>query len=215
MEEKHVTKEEVWAGFARLEQMMAATDRQIEATDRQMQESARTTESLKATVAETARQIEATNRQMKETARIVAHVSDQLGKIGNHNGEFAEEYFYSSLNEKKVFAGIRFDDVTPNVKSREGKLEDEFDIVLYNHTAIAIVEVKYHVSPGYLEKMVEKKVPHFRALFPTYANHEIYLGIGSMSFNKDILKRAHELGIGVLKQKCETIEADTAHIRAY
>jgi hypothetical protein len=36
-----------------------------------------------------------------------------------------------------------------------------------------------------------------------------------MSFDERVLKKAHELGIGILRQKGDTIEADTGHVRAY
>jgi hypothetical protein len=86
---------------------------------------------------------------------------------------------------------------------------------MYNGNSVAIIEVKYKVQTKDLEKMVTKKVSAFRTLFPVYADHKVYLGIGSMSFNSRVYAKAKELGIGILKQKGDTIEADTSFIRAY
>jgi hypothetical protein len=36
-----------------------------------------------------------------------------------------------------------------------------------------------------------------------------------MSFNEHVYAKAKELGIGILKQKGDTIEADISHVRAY
>jgi hypothetical protein len=66
-----------------------------------------------------------------------------------------------------------------------------------------------------VEELVIKKLPDFRTFFPQYNDHTIYLGIGSMSFDKRVINKAHELGIGILRQKGDTIEADTGNVRAY
>jgi hypothetical protein len=41
------------------------------------------------------------------------------------------------------------------------------------------------------------------------------LGIASMSFNDEVIKAAKKLGIGILKQKGDTIECDTEYIKTY
>jgi hypothetical protein len=130
-------------------------------------------------------------------------------------GAFAEEYFVSALEDKKVFAGIQFDDFDHKVKGRVGKLRDEFDMVLYNGDTVALLEVKYKVHLNDVEKLVTQKVPNFRALFPYYANHKIYLGIGSLAFYDDVVTKAKQLGIGILRQKGEAIEAEPGIVKAY
>jgi Holliday junction resolvase-like predicted endonuclease len=152
---------------------------------------------------------------MKITDARMKKLQQMVGGISNNNGEFAEEYFANALEEKKVFAGVQFDDFDRKVKARMGNLRDEFDIVLYNGDAVAIIEVKYKVHLNDVEKMVTQKVPNFRALFPYYANHKIYLGIGSLAFYDDVITKAKELGIGILRQKGETIEAEPGTVKAY
>ncbi|GHV81209.1 hypothetical protein AGMMS49944_30000 [Spirochaetia bacterium] len=75
--------------------------------------------------------------------------------------------------------------------------------------------MKSKAKTEHLEKLVTKKLPDFRTLFPEYRDYPIYLGIGSMSFDDHVLQRAQELGIGILRQKGDTIEADTGAVRAY
>ena len=142
-------------------------------------------------------------------------MTEQLGGIGNSNGAFAEDYFATVLREKKQFAGLKFDEVEVNMKSKQGAIKDEFDIVMYNGTAVAIIDVKYKAKAEDLETMVQQKVSNFRRLFPFYAGHKVYLGIAGLSFNEYVYARAKKLGIGILKQKGDTIESDTSFVRAY
>jgi hypothetical protein len=135
--------------------------------------------------------------------------------MGNNDGEIAEEYFANALEEKKVFAGQRFDDIDRNIKGHDGKVRDEFDIVLYNGTSVALIEVKHKIHLNDVDKMVTQKVPNFRFLFPRYKGYKIYLGIASLAFYDDVEDRAKALGIGILKQKGDVLETDTAHVRAY
>jgi Holliday junction resolvase-like predicted endonuclease len=94
-------------------------------------------------------------------------------------------------------------------------VQDEFDVVMYNGTSIAIIEIKYRVHQDFLNTLATSKVENFRKLFPMYAKHKIYLGIASMSFNKEVISEAKKLGIGILKQKGDTIEYDTEYMKAY
>jgi hypothetical protein len=87
--------------------------------------------------------------------------------------------------------------------------------VLYNGESVALIEIKYKARPEDLEKMVDKKVPNFRELFPYYNDYKVYLGLGSMSFNPYVCAKAQELGIGLLKQVGETVEAEPGFVKAY
>ncbi|GHV68558.1 hypothetical protein FACS1894199_15970 [Bacteroidia bacterium] len=151
----------------------------------------------------------------KELKEYQANVSKEIGGIASNNGYFAEEYFINALQKKKTFAGIRYDHVGPNIKAFDGTLQDEFDIVMYNGSSIAIIEVKYRVHPDFLTTLTTKKVQNFRKLFPKFAKHKIYLGIASMSFNAEVIIGAKKLGIGMLKPQGDTLECDTEHIKAY
>jgi hypothetical protein len=164
---------------------------------------------------ETDRQMKETDRQMKETDRRISNVTRQVGGMANSNGDAAEELFATSLAAKMMFAGQRYDAIDRNVKRKAGDRQGEFDIVLYNGASVAIIEVKNKAGAADLEKLVTKQLPDFRALFPLYRDHAVYLGIGSRSFDNSVVKKAHELGIGILRQKGDTIETDTGNVRAY
>jgi len=95
------------------------------------------------------------------------------------------------------------------------RLKDQFDIVMINDDAVAIIEVKYTARKGYPTTMVNQKVPNFRILFPDYASYKIYLGLGALSISEEVEDEAKKLGIGLLRQVGETVEYETKWVKAY
>ncbi|GHT82832.1 hypothetical protein FACS1894137_02500 [Spirochaetia bacterium] len=210
-----MTYEQIREMFQDIGRSQKETDRIIKEIGLKQEETARSQAETARSQEETARQMKETDRKMEETDRQISNVTKQLGGMANSDGDAAEELFATSLESKMMFAGQHFDGIDFKVKRKAGGLRGEFDIVLYNCTAVGIVEVKNKACKDDLESMVTKKVPLFRTLFPQYRDHAIYLGIGSMSFDDRVIKRAHELGIGILRQKGDTIEVDTGNVRAY
>ena len=218
MEKKDLTAADVWAMFAE--------------TDRQMRENERI---LNEKFAETDRKIAAGHRlldeKLAENDRKLTEKFEALGikvndlksnlvGISDSNGEFAEEYFFTSLKKKMEFAGVHFDDISKDFKLLKKmpngeRLEDQFDIVMINDNAVALVEVKYTARKGYPAIMVNQKVRNFRTLFPDYANYKIYLGLGALSISDEVAQEAKKLGIGLLRQVGETVEYETKWVRAY
>ncbi|MDR3329271.1 MAG: hypothetical protein LBS63_04080 [Prevotellaceae bacterium] len=142
-------------------------------------------------------------------------IGELVGNIGRNNGYFAEDYFFNALYASKRFAGSQYDYVSQNLHTFKGKVEDEFDIVMFNGTSVAIVETKYRVHLDFLQELTTKKVRNFRTLFPSYANHTLYLGVASMSFNDEVIAQAKQLGVGLIRAQGEAIEYDTEHVKAY
>ena len=214
MEKKDLTAADVWAMFAE--------------TDRQMRENERI---LNEKFAETDRKMQETARQIAEGHRILDEKFEALGikvndiksnvnGISDSNGEFAEEYFFTSLKKKMEFAGVHFDDISQDFKLLKKlpngeRLQDQFDIVMINDNAVALIEIKYTARENYPTTMVKQKVPNFRTLFPDYAGYKIYLGLGALSISKEVAEEAKKLGIGLLRQVGETVEYETKWVRAY
>ena len=166
--------------------------------------------------AETDRQIkenaEKTDRQMRETERIIAQVSKQIGGIDNNIGYHAEQFFQNVFADKKVFGGIKYDEIVLNMKFNE---DVEFDIVLKNGNSVALIEVKNRIRPNFVKKLAEERVNKFRKCFSMYKNHNIYLGIAGFSFGKDVLESAKKYGVGIIRQVGDGIEVDATGLRAY
>jgi hypothetical protein len=153
-------------------------------------------------------------------ARIAA-TNDTVNGIGKSNGMFAEDIYYRTLWRKKEFAGIHFDDVTDKLrgikKLPDGKrLQDQFDIVMLNDVAAALVEAKYRARKEDVATLVEKKVNNFKILFPDYKDLKIYLGLAALAFEDDVVAEARKYGVGLLQQVGETVEyAADWEVKAY
>jgi len=239
MEKKELTAADVWAMFAETDRKMQENARQMAETDRQMRENERIfneklersrlerlendrklSEKFKELGLERQENERIFNEKFEKLGIFVKDINSNVVGIGNSNGEFAEEYFHNSLKNKMEFAGVHFDDISTAFKrlrkAPDGKrIEDQFDIVMLNGEAAAIIEIKYKARKGDPKQMVSQKISNFRFLFPDHAKLKIYLGLAAFTFEESAVKEAKELGIGLLKQVGETIEYETKWVRAY
>ena len=221
--------ESVWAAMQETNRQMKETDRKMQETDRKMQETDRQ-------MKETDRKIQATAEQMKETDRMIQENARQmkesrvvfaefdrkmkelqktLGGWANNQGTFAEEYFFNSFeNGQQNFFGEKFDEISKHLKNRWQGLEDEYDIVLYNHTSVALIEVKYKAHENDIPTVL-KKAETFRILFPHYKDFKIYLGLASMSFYPELEQECINEGIAVVKQVGDTVVINDKHLKSF
>ena len=66
------------------------------------------------------------------------------------------KFFYNSFRRgEQNFFGEKFDDIEKNLKNRRNGLTDEYDIVMYNHSSIALIEVKYKAQMKNLPEVEE------------------------------------------------------------
>jgi len=139
----------------------------------------------------------------------------EMGAWSSNHGSFAEEYFYNSFeNEQQNFFGEQFDSMERNLKSRSMNIEDEYDIVLYNHTSVAIIEVKFKAHKNDLEKTLQKATT-FRLFYPEYKDYKIYLGLASMSFYPELEEMCSEQGIAIIKQMGDSVVINDAHLKVF
>jgi hypothetical protein len=208
------------AQLAKTDAQLAETDAQLARTDAQL---ARTDAQLAEIGAKLADFIESQKEINKRAEIGMAELREsqkemqrQLGGIGNTNGEFAENFFYSSLQQKMELGGVKFDYIEKNVSGRFRNLTDEFDIVLYNGDSIGILEVKNNVKSSNVKQLMTTKLQNFRTLHPGYADAKIYLGIAGFTFeNEAVKKEAKAAGFAVLEVQGDHHEADTSSMKAY
>jgi len=155
-----------------------------------------------------------------ETDKKINALREQIGGISNSNGEFAEEFFYNSLKKTMIFAGVHYEYISNQfnrgkVLPDKTEIKAQFDIVLHNGNAIALIEAKYKANLKDIKEMVEKKVPNFRLLYPEYAKYKLYLGIGSLVLKDRVVDEAKKLGIGLMRQQGNAVEYKTDWVRAY
>jgi len=171
--------------------------------------------------------MEKTEKQMAENAKNAAEndkkfaeMREELGNIGHNNGLVAEEIVYHSLNKNMTFAGIEFDFIDHGtVRTRKlsdgKKVKGEYDVLLYNGTSVAIIEVKHRVGRDALKRLIEVQMPRFRQIFPEYKDCKMYLGLGGMSFEKDIAEEAQSLGIATLTLSGDAVEINDKNVKAW
>jgi len=177
------TPESVWAAFQE-------TDRKIKELAEQQAENNRFL---------TERFSDLTKSQAK-TEKFVKNLGVRLGGMGNSHGSFAEEYFFNAFEDGKTdFFGEKFDEIEKNLKYKRNGLKDEYDVVMFNHSSVAIIEVKYRADEDDLPAVL-KKVDTFRKLAPEYENFKIYLGLASMSFYSELEEECKKQGIAIIKQ---------------
>ena len=185
------TFESVWAALKETDRLQKETDRLQKETDKQ----------LKASAADF-------DRRMKK-------YDDIIGSWSNNHGSFAEEHFFNSFeNGKKNFFGEEFDDIQKNLKAAKVGFADEYDIVLINCKTICIVEVKFKAQRDHFSKILRKAVT-FRENFPYYAQHQIYLGLGSLVFTTDLEQDCIDNGVAIIKQAGNIVIISDVHLKAY
>jgi len=169
-----------------LTKKMAQTDEQMRRTDEQ---------------------INRLETQVEKMARKIDRVGKIVGNVGKNQGAVTEEFFFNSLGENAHLGGIHFDNLMANIQMRQGKLEEEYDIVMMNGNAVGIVEVKYKAHEKDVDKL-ERKMQHFKKLFPVYKNFKLYGAIASFHFYDKAKQTALENGFFVLQRSGNVIHTD-------
>jgi len=192
-----------------------------------MGESVMTFEEIRTLQAETAKitaenavAIKELTQNIEKTEKQIAEIHKELGNIGKNNGLVAEEIVFHSLAKDKIFAGITFDSVDHGtVRSRtlpDGKnVTGEYDVLLENGSAVAIIEVKHRVGKEALKRLIDVQLPRFRQIFPEYKDCKMYLGLGGMSFEKNIAEEARSLGIATLTLSGDAVEINDKDVKAW
>jgi len=158
-------------------------------------------------------------KERKESAadsdRRMKKLEEITGSWGNNHGSFAEEYFFNSFEKgNQNFLGEHFDDIQKNVSSTWQGVKDEYDIVLYNHHSVALIEVKYKAHVNDVPSVL-KKAETYRILFPNYKDFKIYLGLASMSFYHELEQECIKEGIAVIKQVGDTVVINDKHLKVF
>ncbi|GAB6391580.1 MAG: hypothetical protein MdMp014T_0953 [Treponematales bacterium] len=161
------------------------------------------------------RQMREVRESQKETGRLLRDLQTKMEGLGLNIGHAAEEFFQTALAKNLNFAGVQFDEMLANVGKTRGGKSCEFDIVLVNHDAVAIIEAKHRVRKAFPEEMAVEKVAAFRSLFPEYKDYKLYLGIAGFSMDGEVEDEAKRLGIGLLKQDGDAVKTVDIPLKPY
>jgi hypothetical protein len=155
----------------------------------------------------------ATDEQMKRNDKMLTEKLDRmgvtLGNVTNNQGDVAEEFFFQSLIKDNRLGKICFDDVVKNMEKHRGQIQEEYDLVMTNGDAIAVVEVKYKAHKNDLDKL-DRKMKHFKQLFPIYQAFKQYGAIAAFHINDEAKEEALRRGYFVLQRSGDLVHTESS-----
>jgi hypothetical protein len=159
------------------------------------------------------------DRRMKESndnyERRMKKMEETMGNWSNNHGSFAEEYFFNSFeNGQQDFFVEHFNEIRKKINPKEKNLEDEYDIVMYNDSSVAIVEAKFKAHKNDISQVL-KKAETFRILCPSYKDFKIYLGLASLSFYPELEEECTRQGIAVIKQVGDSVVINDTNLKVF
>jgi hypothetical protein len=158
-------------------------------------------------------------------AELTQSIKDTRGEVagvGNSQGLVAEEYFFNSLGDTLKLGTIKFDRIErnrniklPSSTATDGKSQKyEYDIMLINGKALAVIETKYKATKDGLTQL-QRNIEGVRLAMPEFKSHKVYGGIAAFSINDKLIDEAHKKGYFVLQRKGDSFVADTVAMRAF
>jgi len=140
-----------------------------------------------------------TDKKFQETERILQRAFRKIGGLGNNIGEAAEDYFFQAMEEIPELAGVKIE----RISKLHGKIKDlerEYDVVLFGHNTIIVVEVKHRLEKEDVVKFFNKSLPVFKQLFPEYAGYKIIGAAAGMTAKPEAVEQALAMGLLVFTQ---------------
>ena len=208
-----------------IEKYSAQTDRMRDETDRMRDETDRRSADFDRQLKQSREDFD---REMKESrARSEEEMRDHdkrmkalekhIGGLANNQGDFAEEYFFSSFRKGiSTFFGEEYDSIESRKrkKIKNSGIDVEYDIQMFNCISVGLIETKYKVIFDDIKKAIIK-VGMFREAFPQFAKHKLYLGIASMIFEKRVEDECIRQGIAVIKQVGDNVVIKDKNLRQF
>ncbi len=124
-----------------------------------------------------------------------------------NKGDIAEEFFYKYFKRNMCLNNVEYDDIEPKLRRHKKKLniQGEYDIVMINGTALAVIEVKNKGHLNDLVKLKEKLIPKFRLLFPEYKNYTLSAAFATFFATEEMENYAQENDIYMIERKGDTV----------
>jgi len=140
-----------------------------------------------------------TDKKFQDTDKKIDKLAKMYGGVSNNSKDVAEEFFFRGLENRKEIFGIEYEHVD-RMTRHSGKLQGEYDIVLYNGDKMIVLEVKYKLHPSDVEDFYARKLPKFKLLYPEYSDKKIIGGVAALSVPTESLEKALSYGFLVLTQ---------------
>lgn len=152
-------------------------------------------------------QLAKTDAQLAKTDAKLNKLAEMYGGVGNNQGKVAEEFFFNSLKHNPTINNIQYDFVEKNVTRNKAGIEEEYDLLLVNGEDIFIVEVKYHLHPNDIKRLLNRKKVNFLKLFPEYQGYKTHWGLATFAVDDDVKDQALEQGITVIQRRGDVIDS--------
>ncbi len=156
---------------------------------------------------ENSRQIAGLRASQQETIETLKRVGVDFGCMKKNQGDITEEFFFNSLLDDPHLGDIYFDDITKSQFKHRGNVQEEYDIVMTNGTAIGIIEVKYKAHEKDVDKL-ERKMKNFKTLFPVYEHYKLYGAMASFHFYDAAKEDALARGFFVLQRSGKVVQTN-------
>jgi len=152
---------------------------------------------------ETERKFQESERFLAEKFKSTDERIDKLarlyGGVSDNSKDVAEEFFFRGLKNRKELFGIDYEHID-TMSRHKGKLQGQYDIVLYNGNKIIVIEVKYKLHPNDVDDFYNRKLPKFKLLYPEYNDKKIIGGVAALSVPNESIEKAMAYGFLVLTQ---------------
>jgi Uma2 family endonuclease len=145
-----------------------------------------------------------------KTDEKLQQVEDHLTETATQQIEVAKDFFFQSLLKNCHLGSVQFDDITKGMIKQRGNIREEYHLFMTNETAIAIIEIKYHLHSKDLEKL-ERKLDNFKKLYPIYQNHQLYGALACFHLADELKNEAIERGYFVLQRSSDIIHCESRH----
>jgi len=178
--------------FEKVWLMFQETDKKFQKTDEKFQET-----TLK--FQETTLKFQKTDEKFQKTDEKIAKLSDLYGGVSNNSKDVAEEFFFRGLESRNELFGIEYEHID-TMSRHKGKLQGQYDIVLYNGDKMIVIEVKYKLHPKDVDDFYNRKLPNFRALYPEFNNKKVIGVVAALSVPNESIEKALSYGFLVLTQ---------------
>jgi len=165
-----------------------------------------TIEQLQGMMADLIVSLRETDKKFQDTDKKFQEVLQELGGIGKSNGAIAEDFFYTALKQSMKVGKLDFNYIDMNIRRKRNNTEAEYDIILYNHYKVLVIEVKYNFRKDQLRTFYDGRLKKFKTLFPEYKDYKLYGGIAALAYEKEVIDEAKRFGFFILTQNNENIK---------
>ena len=137
--------------------------------------------------------------QSQKTDRQIQNVNEQIGKLGNRLGEFAEWQVRPAAVRLFQERGIAVRELSTNISVQDGNEGIEIDLLVVNGAEAIAIEVKSKLSQTDVDEHIER-LGKIKRFMPRYQNIKFLGAVAAMVIPADVARYAYRRGIFVIGQ---------------